>query len=458
MSDTDKAKIWRGLARRTCLKFNLGWWLDRLTPILIGTGLVAAVTLMVLRSMQFALDPAWVAAIAAGAVAVICAIAWAIARRRFIGEREALVQLESHLHLKNALTTADHGIADWPSPPQNDQQAEVTTGLRWRWSMVLMPFGATALMVAAGLLVPVTSIAKKEELPPSEPLAREQVDKWLDKLEETEVIAQEAIEEYRDSLEELRQQDPGEWFSHASMEAGDSLRDALGRETQQMEADLSKIERNLNALQNFSQQIDEKTRSQLIEEYQNAVQGLELGKLPLNKEMLDALQSIDPSKLGDALSNLSEEQMQQLREQLKKGAQACKECQGGGSGLSEMSDSEMLLGILRSEQEKKKGQGGGQGEGPGTGGISRGRGDAPMAFGDEKELNSGQLEAVTNMDLSRAAPGDVIGSGETEHEIDETKSGPVEAGAVSNRGQGGDAVWRESLLPEEKAVLKKYFR
>ena len=456
MSDSDQAKIWRSLARRTCLKFNVGWWLDRLTPMLIGAGLVAAVTLMVLRSMEFALDPGSLALIAVAVVAIICALAWAIARHRFIGEREALVQLESHLHLKNALTTADHGVAPWPSPPQDGQRADVTTGLRWRWSMVLMPFVSAAIMVAAGLLVPVSSIAKKQELPPSEPLAREQVDKWLDKLEETEVIAQQAIEEYRDSLEELRQQDPGDWFSHASMEAGDSLRDALGRETQQMEADLSKIERNLNALQNYSQQIDEKTRSQLIEEYQNAVQGLELGKLPLNKEMLEALQSIDPAKLGDALSQLSEEQMQQLREQLKKGAQACKECQGGGSGLGEMSDSEMLLGILRSEQEKKNGQG--KGELPGSGGISRGRGDAPMAFGDEKELNSGQLEAVTNLDLSRAAPGDVIGSGETEHEIDETKSGPVEAGAVINNGQGGDAVWRESLLPEEKAVLKKYFK
>ncbi len=454
MSDSDKAKIWRGLARRTCLKFNFGWWLDRLTPMLISAGLVAAVTLMVLRSMEYTLEPRWVAAIAVGTVVAICAIAWAIARRRFIGEREALVQLESHLQLKNALTTADHGVADWPSLPMSDQRAEVTTGLHWRWSMVLMPFVSTAIMIAAGLLVPVTSIAKKQELPPSEPLAREQVDKWLDKLEETEVIAQQAIEEYRDSLEELRQQDPGDWFSHASMEASDSLRDALGRETQQMEADLSKIERNLNALQNFSKQMDEKTRSQMIEEYQNAVQGLELGKLPLNKEMLEALQSIDPAKLGDALSKLSDEQMQQLREQLKKGAQACKECQGGGAGLGEMSDSEMLLGILRSEQEEKRGQG----EGPGKGGISRGRGDAPMAFGDEKELKSGQLEGVTNLDLSRAAPGDVIGSGETEHEIDEKKSGAVEAGAVSNNGQGGDAVWRESLLPEEKAVLKKYFR
>jgi len=456
MSDSDKANIWRGLARRTCLKFNIGWWLDRLTPMLIGGGLVAAVTLMVLRSMEYPLDPRWVLSISITAVAVVCAIAWVIARSRFISESEALVQLEAHLQLKNALTTADHGIAAWPNPPQNDQRAGITTGLQWRWSMVLMPFVSVAIMVAAGLLVPVSGDPGKQDLPPSEPLAREQVDKWLDKLEETEVIAQEAIEEYRDSLEELRQQDPGEWFSHASMEASDSLRDALGRETQQMEADLSKIERNLNALQVFSQQIDEKTRSQLIEEYQNAVQGLELGKLPLNKEMLEALQSIDPSKLGDALSKLSEEQMQQLREQLKKGAQACKECRGGGAGLGEMSESEMLLGILRSEQEKKNGVE--QGQSPGRGGISRGRGDAPLAFGDEKQLNSGQLEAVTNMDLSRAAPGDVIGSGETEHEIDKTKTGPVEAGAVSSNGQGGDAVWRESLLPEEKAVLKKYFR
>ena len=166
------------------------------------------------------------------------------------------------------------------------------------------------------------------------------------------------------------------------------------------------------------------------------------------------LKGLDPSQMRDALGQLSKEQMQQLREQLKKGAQACKECQGAGGKLGEISESEKLMSILREGQGKGK-DGDGQ---PGRGGINRGRGDAPMFYGDQQKLDAGKLEGVTNTDLSRAAPGDVLAEGQTKHDDEEVPVKAREAGAVSGNGQGGDAVWRESLMPEEKAVLKKYFK
>ena len=99
-----------------------------------------------------------------------------------------------------------------------------------------------------------------------------------------------------------------------------------------------------------------------------------------------------------------------------------------------------------------------KGKGPGRGGITRGPGPAPMFFGDESDLKTNNLEGVQNKDFSKAAPGEILGIGEAEHEIDETKVGPREAGAVKSVGQGGDTVWRESLMPDEKAVLKRYFK
>lgn len=95
---------------------------------------------------------------------------------------------------------------------------------------------------------------------------------------------------------------------------------------------------------------------------------------------------------------------------------------------------------------------------PGRGAITRGPGPAPMFFGDESDLKTSNIEGVQNQDFSKAAPGEVLAIGEAEHEIDETKSGPREAGSVKSVGQGGDTVWRESLMPEEKAVLKRYFK
>ena len=76
----------------------------------------------------------------------------------------------------------------------------------------------------------------------------------------------------------------------------------------------------------------------------------------------------------------------------------------------------------------------------------------------ENELGTRKLEGVTNEDLERAMPGDMLGIGEAEHNIDGTVRGPVSAGNVHSTGEGGDAVWREALLPDEKNVLKRYFK
>ena len=100
-----------------------------------------------------------------------------------------------------------------------------------------------------------------------------------------------------------------------------------------------------------------------------------------------------------------------------------------------------------------------QGQMPGRGGVQRGPGPAPLFLGDEEtNLGTNNIEGVENQDFSKAAPGQVLGIGQAEHEIDETKTGPQQAGSVGSTGQGGDTIWRESLMPSEKAVLKRYFK
>lgn len=455
MSEVEKAHVWKKLARRARRKFNVGWWLNRFLPMLVAAALLGAVALVVLRTYRVEPDALWVAGVGAGVVALLAVVAWMLARAHFIDEAKALVRLESNMNLRNALTTAAAGVGPWPVPPDHERRAAANGGLRWRWSALLVPLFAAVLVVAAGLLIPVEGFAKKAELPAAEPLAWEQMDNWLDIIAEQEVVDPEAIEAYREDVRELRNQPQEDWFSHSSMEAGDSLRESLGREVQKLGAEMSQAERDLNVLENFGDQISQEKRGELIEEFQSAVKGLSLGKLPLNAELMETLKGLNPSQMKDALSQLSPEQLQQLREQLKKGAQACKECQGNGQGLPGMSDSEMLLGILR---EGREGDGYLEGEGPGKGGVSRGRGDAPMFYGDEQDIDGGKIEGVTNTDLSRAAPGDVIGEGEVDHDDSKLPMKSQEAGAVSGTGKGGDAVWRESLMPDEKAVLKKYFK
>jgi hypothetical protein len=108
---------------------------------------------------------------------------------------------------------------------------------------------------------------------------------------------------------------------------------------------------------------------------------------------------------------------------------------------------------------EKSGFGEGEGEQPGKGGVNRGRADAPLFFGDkEDDLGTTKLERVENDDFSKASVGEVLGTGETERELDENAAGPVAGGAVGSTGRGGEAVSRETLLPDEQAVLKRYFK
>jgi hypothetical protein len=96
--------------------------------------------------------------------------------------------------------------------------------------------------------------------------------------------------------------------------------------------------------------------------------------------------------------------------------------------------------------------------GMGRGGVTRGPGDAPIFYGEEQDLKTNQIEGVSGTDLERAVPTDVLGLGETKHDDEQKPSQRQSGGALSKNAAGGEAVWRESLTPGEKALLKRYFK
>lgn len=442
MSESETIKTWRHIARRTRTKVNVAWWLDCFAPMLVGLSMLAAGVVLYLRSTEGSPLSPWMFGGFAAALLLVAATAWLTARGRFIHQRDALARLDDQLHLHNALTTANQGVGAWPQPPA----AAINCGLEWRWPRVVAPFAISAILVLAAFLVPVTAIQSAALPPPSHPLAWEQIEDWLQTLEEADLVEEQALDDVREKIEQLRRQPEEEWFSHSSMEASDSLRDALDKQIEQLGSNLADSERDLNAFQNFSSQMTEGTKNQLLQEYRQAMKNLATGSLPLDSKMMEALKNLDPSQLQN-LSQLSKEQLDQLRQQLKKGAQACKKAGFGKEGGLPSLEGDMIAYLM-----KKNGMG------VGRGGITRGPGEAPIALGDPNNLGTNNLEAIQNPDLSRAAPGDVIGVGETQHDIDKSKRGPQQAGAVKSTGQGGDTIWRESLLPVEKELLKRYFK
>lgn len=442
---TDQAHLsiaWRRLAGRTRAKVNLGWWLARSMPLLVVAGVLGFAVIFALRSRGMMLDVTQAWSWAVGAWVALMIVGWWMARRQFISSEQALVRLESELRLHNALSTAAAGRGMWP---EVIKQAD--DGWRWRWQTVGGPFAAFFGSVALALWLPVTQDAEAAA-PMVEPQAWGQMEHWLEKLQEEQIVTEEEKDEQLEKIAELRDQPPEKWFSHESLNAGDTLKEQLQRDIQRLGQNLTTAERSLNALQNDAEQLSPTAKEQLLKDFDQALADMKSGALELDPEMLKALTGIDPKNL----KSLSEAQMKQLRESMKKQAGTCNGLcdKPGFLGDGEGEDDKLaeMLGMLKE-----------QGEGAGKGGITRGPGTAPLTLSEEENnFGTNKNEAVSNTDLARAQVGHMLALQDGKHEVDKTAKGPQAAGAVQNAGQGGEQVWRESLTPEEKAVLKRVFR
>ena len=99
-------------------------------------------------------------------------------------------------------------------------------------------------------------------------------------------------------------------------------------------------------------------------------------------------------------------------------------------------------------------------EKPGKGGVNRGPGSAPLELAEERtELATTRIEDVMGHEPLGTEFGETVAVGIGEHDIDTNRfSGGQDAGAVSATGEGGELVWSQTLTPEERRVLKKYFK
>jgi len=449
-SPQSDARFWKRSIARTRRRVNLGWWLEIMGPALLFFGVVSACGVLYLRSAAW-FEPTdesirRIRFVAGGVGGLLLVATWLIARRSFLTTDQAMVRLESQLRLDNGLTAASRGLADWPPVPGEFKRAD---GWSWNWPRLILPPVFTALLVAFPFLLPVRP-AQGVQVKPNEPMAWQEMEKWLEDLKEEKVADPEKLEEVAKQIDELRENPPEEWFSHSNLEATDSLRESLERSLSELERNTAEAGLTLSALSKFGSEMSPETADRLAEEFAEALQGLETGSMPMDKEMLAKLQKLsleDLKKLDPAAAKAMCDKMGKNGEALKRMLAQCKGTKPGeGEGVLSEEEILRMLGEL-------------PGEGPGKGGIDRGRGDAPMYHEDEESnLATKNLERTTNDDLTRAAPGDVLGVVEAEHQIDKTATTVGSGGAIGSAGKGGGRVWESDLLPEEKAVLNRFYK
>jgi hypothetical protein len=430
MAEQDAERFWRRRARVASIRYNFAAWLAVFLPIVFVQGAVASCAILFVRKADAPLQPVWIGC--AGALAAAAIVAIALSRRKFFSVADALVRLDAVLHLHNRLTAAAAKIGEWPAPADTAHD-----GFRWNWLAIFTPLAGSALLVAAAASVPLGSKTFAPPHPAEQPVAWTQIESWLDKLEAKRLVEEQALEKLREQIEELKKQSAENWFTHSSLEAGDNLRQQMEQSLRELKRDLEKASAALAAAEQLGVQASPEDLKAVSDALQEALKGMELGNLPLDKDTLAKLKDLNPANL----KQITPEQLKHLLEQMKDGAKICKLC------LNPQADGEGIESGLAMGQD-------------GNGGVNRGPGSPPLTLKENpSDLGTTRTEKIAADELSHAAPGEALGVSKGKHEIDPKKyTGPTQAGAVASPGRGGEAVWRNTLTPQEREVLQRFFK
>jgi myosin heavy subunit len=307
-----------------------------------------------------------------------------------------------------------------------------------------------AALLSASLLIPISRSQPEKPRVIEPPSALQEVQNWLDNVKKNDAVNPESIDQVEEKMAELLQRPAQNWYEHASLEAAEHLRDVTAADLQQLTQNLADAERAANALAASASGsgLPQAAKDSLQQTLQNASQSMQGAGMQPSGDLIDALKNIDPSQL----SNMSADQLKDLAKQLAQNQQSLQQALKNAPSLD-------LSNIP--EGRPGKGDGEGEKEGSGKGAPKRGPGTAPVTLASEDtQLDTNKIETLKNpLDLSRLATGDALSVTNGAAKIDpKTYQGAQQGGATTSPGDGGAAVWQNSLIPAERETLKRFFK
>ncbi len=440
MPPEKNARFWQLATRSLARRVNLGWWLERWMAWVLAAALTGAVAVLYVRWMPV-VELRWVWMTLGAFVLVGAVVAWLGVRARFESAAAARVRLEDALGLKSRLSAAEAGVGGWPGAVE-----QFDPPVRWQWQRPLGVLGVSALMLALAAWVPVTQRAIAKQRVIERPTAVKEVEQWVENPKEEKAADEKSLEEVEKKISDLLRRPAENWYEHGSLEAADNLKDQTAEMLRQLAENLAGAERAASALKAAGDALPQEAKDAVGKELANAAQALRTGGIKPGDQLLKQLQQATGQCQGGQCQ-LSKEQLDALAKQLQANAKALAEAL---KNSPELKLGECMGNCLKEGEE-----------GPGRGGISRGPGTAPLSFSqDETSLGTKKAEALqSQLDVQRLAPGDVLGVSDGKHDVDKNAyTGPTDGGAIKDAGDGGAAVWQNSLLPSERDALKRYFK
>jgi len=439
-------KFWHAAACGLSRRIHFGWWLDHWLTLLIPLSFVGAITILALRYWQNL--PTQSALLGLASALLLSSLASYFWMRR---HREPLnttrIRLEDALGLKARLSAASVGIGPWP-PARSDIPLPVT----YRPGRPLIMAASGAALLSASLLIPISRSQPEKPRVIEPPSALQEVQNWLDNVKKNDAVNPESIDQVEEKMAELLQRPAQNWYEHASLEAAEHLRDVTAADLQQLTQNLADAERAANALAASASGsgLPQAAKDSLQQTLQNASQSMQAAGMQPSGDLMDALKNVDPSQL----SNMSADQLKDLANQLAQNQQSLQQALKNSPSLD-------LSNLPEGRPGKEEGEGEGDKQGPGGGGPSRGPGTAPVTLAsDDTQLDTNKIETLKNpLDLSRLATGDALSVTNGTAKVDPKNcQGPQQGGATASPGDGGAAVWQNTLIPAERETLKRFFK
>ena len=450
-------------------RLRIGQFLERAGEWLAGFLIVFAVSVLLVKRLR----PEWWPHVLwlAPAALPVTVIAWWLAKRRAFTRDESIALLDRTLGAGGLLMAlAERPDADWEAHlPQVEE--------RWRGALPrIRPRRLASCLVlpmvfAAGVcFVPLREIPANAPPPPltAGQQAAQRLEQLLASLQEAEVLAEEQNEALTEEIRKLVEETRRAPRTHEKWEVIDALERQMRGELSKAQLQVDKLAAGVGALLRATvsenglelteeqlEQLEEEILETLMKMEEHAggsassggMAGLEELVQRLTKQgMQEAQLPSDPGERQQLLQDLQQflQQEQQRLAELRgeqagegaclqcgaacqQGGQLCQQCEGNAAG----------------EQ--------------GQGGVSRGRGDAALSWGEELEQQGFKFKAVAlPPGFEEDAKEETLGVRLTAPKVEPAAASPRDA-VRETAPVSGRETWDRKLRPRHKQVVKEFF-
>ena len=444
-------KEWLSLGNSLKNKINLAWFLAVWTPWATGFCFAYLILTIVIKKNYHLFYQNYETQVFSFSAVLFIALSlktYLHSKKSFYNTEDAIKKIDSKLGMNCQVIQAYHKQSEWPILPDSTDH-----GILFKTQSYMTPC-LTIVCILAALLIPISPLVPKIEIPPS---TWSEIQKKIDTMKNSKDLDQKVPKELQKKLDELKKQPSSKWFSHSSLEAADSINEHIDGHQNKLKRRLQKASNLLKRMEMIRQFINkhqdpddrQKVTSELGRDLQRLQKEMDEETKKLLEEYFQLSQKLK-NQIGKAKASPYDGPAQQLTaDQLKKLIERLKRLKGALKGDGE--------GEGQGQSAPGKS---GSGTIPGFPGINRGPGDGgnPLGEGQSPKLK-GNTEAVKGNLTPDSLPGEVISLENCKRKID-TKAykGIQKSGDSKNKGEGGDAVWQNHLLPEEQDLLKRYFK